>query len=340
MSRSDPPDIGEHADIRWLVASDPKRARQHFQRLLTEGGEPVRRFLSTASRPGDGRLRQMVATVYRTEPAASILEAWLTEWLAVETDEFTRTAVENALASRAPTPVRQRGSRGSPEQIVEAYRFVSDRLCHRIRNAMALPNAQLKRLTELIDQLPETNHRTDLQETVVAIQGGFVKIARNVEFNTDDHYLEWDAIAPIEWLSANERSLRERFGSARLVIRGHNTVRHARVRATPFLLETLFGNLWTNAVQASESPRSLELECAVDAPKREVLMVILDSGPGFSDAHLDDAFRQMFSTKGQSRGRGLLEIADAVARLQGAVSFVRRGEGDHRVSITLPLDGG
>jgi signal transduction histidine kinase len=327
----------DRLDIRWLTASDPKRARALFQSMLDAGGSSLDELLSAASRPGDGRVRQMIATVYRTVPTAAVLEPWLQKWLAVETDEFTRTALESALRSRGQAPIRQRAIRNAAELTVDAYRFVADRLCHRVRNAMALPNAHLKRLEMAVAMMPDGEERAELTAILSGIQAGFVRIARNVEFDTDDRYLVWDAVTLTDWLSSQERKFSERFGPAQLVINGHPLVRDCRVRATPFLLDTLFGNLWNNAVQASEPPCKLVLECAMDAGRSQLIVVVLDSGPGFTEQHLDMAFQQVFSTKSASRGRGLLEIADAATRLQGSVELTRRVGGDYRVRLTLPL---
>jgi sensor histidine kinase regulating citrate/malate metabolism len=54
--------------------------------------------------------------------------------------------------------------------------------------------------------------------------------------------------------------------------------------------------------------------------------------------HLETAFQQIFSTKSDSRGRGLLEIADAVLRLQGTVELTKASTGEYRIRITMPVE--
>src|SRR5207247_1253600 len=105
--------------------------------------------------------------------------------------------------------------------------------------------------------------------------------------------------------------------------------RHLRIRATAFLLDTAFGNLWSNAVQAAEqlSLPSCHITAEMnprndDGGKVWVDLLLRDSGPGFSSGLLASAFRLPFSTKAEARGRGLLEVADAVRRLQGEVKLV------------------
>ncbi len=116
------------------------------------------------------------------------------------------------------------------------------------------------------------------------------------------------------------------------------TVRRIRIRATQFFLETAFGNLWSNAVQAVESPCQIEVQCALDSERNQIEMMIVDNGPGFPETHLETAFQQVFSTKSDSRGRGLLEIADAITRLQGTAQLTKVGNGSYRIRINIPVE--
>jgi signal transduction histidine kinase len=325
-------------NLRWLAASDPKRARAAFQELLQRGGDALSALLTSASQPGDGRLRQMIATVFRTDSTATILEPWLRRWLEVEPDEFTKAAIESALASRSPAPMVRPAPRNPAAQALEAYRFVSDRLCHRIRNAITLPNAQIKRLEHLISETSDPTLKNELMQILAGLQTGFVRIARNVEFDTGDDYLAWQTVPLFSWLDSMEKEFTARFDAAKLVVTCDPVVRRATVRATRFFLETVFGNLWSNAIQAAEPPCRFELQCALDSRRTALDILVLDNGPGFSEAHLEAAFQQVFSTKSQSRGRGLLEIADAVTRLQGTVELAKVAAGEFRIRIRLPAE--
>ena len=129
--------------------------------------------LTAASRPGDGGLHQMIATVFKTDEKATILESWLHRWLEVEPDEFTKNAIESALASRAPAPAQRSASRNPTVQTVEAYRYVADRLCHRIRNALTLPNSQLIRLQYLVGDIGDPSLKQELMEILTGFRRGF-----------------------------------------------------------------------------------------------------------------------------------------------------------------------
>lgn len=325
--------------LRALAASDPKAARVAFNALLGGPADALSSFLKAASRPGEGRLRQMVATVFRTNATANDLEPWLRGWREVESDEFTRNAIDAALESRSPTPLQKPTARSSLIQSAEAYRYVSERLCHRVRNALTLPGTQINRLERLADRATDAETRAELTGILGGLQTGFRRIARSVEFDTDDGYLAWQSIAIVPWLETSSSQLASRFGSAKLLVNGDALTRRVRSQATRFHLDTLFGNLWSNAIQAVEPAECvIEVQCAVDSRKRSLLMLVIDNGSGFTASHLDTAFSQTFSTKSASRGRGLLEMADAVLKLQGDIRLVAVQGREYRIQIQLPIE--
>jgi signal transduction histidine kinase len=326
------------SNLRWLAASDPKQARVAFRALLQGQENALNDVLRSASRPGDGRLRQMIATVFRTEANATILDSWLRQWLEVESDEFTKAAIESALASRVPAVADRPPSRSSAVQTVEAYRYVADRLCHRVRNALTLPSAQIKRLEYLVGQVVDAALRQELAEILAGFQTGFLRVSRNVEFDTGDDYLTWQTIPFVSWLESTANEFAGRFGPARHTVTCDPAVRRARVRATRFLLETIFGNLWSNAIQAIDSPCNIDVQCALDSERGIIDILVLDNGSGFPEMQLDTAFQQVFSTKSESRGRGLLEVADAVLRLQGTVELAKVATEEYRIHIHLPVE--
>ena len=64
---------------------------------------------------------------------------------------------------------------------------------------------------------------------------------------------------------------------------------------------------------------------------------VLDNGEGFSEALIGVAFQQQFSsTRDVQRGRGLLEVSEAVDRLGGSVKLFQYQAGDFRIKILFP----
>lgn len=322
--------------LRQAAVTDPRAARAIVLRLLESAD--CEASLERLSSPGDGRVRQVVAMVHRLNAAhRARLDPWLRRWFEVETDEFTRSAIARALRPdehSAGATSRTVAGAGTANAI-GAYRYVSDRLCHRIRNALALPSTQLRRLEELAIAADEET-RMALLEVHRAIKAGLTRIARNVEFDVGDDYLTWKELELVPWLEKSASIFAARFGNARLQVACDARVRGVRIRGTEFLLETMFGNVWTNAIQAADAADTLLLEMAFDARAHRVSIVAIDQGPGFAEEHLDAAFQQSFSTKGSGRGRGLLEIADAVAQMQGVVTLRPDATGKYRLEIALP----
>ena len=152
--------------LRWLAASDPKQARMAFHDLLQADEALLNQVLTLASRPGDGRLRQMIATVFRTDANAISLEPWLRRWIEVEPDEFTKAAIASALATRIPEAAPNRSAGSQASHTLDAYRYVADRLCHRVRNALTLPNAQIVRLEQLAGDTVDPALKSELMEAV------------------------------------------------------------------------------------------------------------------------------------------------------------------------------
>jgi signal transduction histidine kinase len=228
--------------------------------------------------------------------------------------------------------------RGPAIQAVEAYRYVADRLCHRIRNALAFPGAQLNRLEHVIGDISDPTLKSDLMDILAGCQTGFLRISRNVQFDTGDDYLTWQTIPLMTWLDTAATEFTSRIGPAKLVIVCDPAVRRVNIRATRFFLDTIFGNLWSNAIQAVDPPCRFEIQCAVDTRQGTIEMIVLDNGPGFAETHLETAFQQVFSTKSESRGRGLLEVADAVVQLKGALKLVNVGNGQYRIRLSFPLE--
>jgi len=321
------------------VASDAKAARAQVSSLLAEGQTPeLAAILDRATRPGEGRVRQVIATAARLDTAAGRIKEALLTWLDTEADEFTKGAIRSALDSTKPAPARIPLSYQMPERFVEAYRYLAERLCHRVRNPLTKSASLLMRLQQLSQQTTDADSRDELVTIYSELQGLFQRVGRIVEFDINDGQTQWQAVALGQWLDGAGPLFAGRHGQATLVIQGSEEARRARIRATGFLLDTVFGNLWANAVQASE-----QVPCRITAEMKlvngSVEILFRDDGPGFSADQVEAAFRLAFSTKGESRGRGLLEIAEAVGRLQGAVHLVEVAAGEHRIRFRFPMDG-
>jgi signal transduction histidine kinase len=334
-----------YARLRKAVASDVKQARKDFCALLVGPSETLVAILELASRAGEGRVRQMIATAARVEPLTDPILPWLRRWLDLESDEFAHSAIIAALATRESAAPVVSALVEMPPAFVESYRYVAERLCHRVRNTLTIPTAMVVRLEQLCEQTTDPAVRSELMSIVARLRPALQRLSRIVEFDTGDGYVAWQSLALGEWLDGMAAGFASRFGHATFALIASAQARRLRVRCTPFLLDTLFGNLWTNAVQAADQlglPSchiTAEVNLRTDNAGRESVDVLLrDSGPGFSSQMIEGAFRLPFSTKAETRGRGLLEVADAVQKLQGEVKLVPVAANEHRILIRLPVE--
>ena len=101
-----------------------------MQELLADPQSDPSDFLSRLGGIGDGRLRQCVANAVIAQPALlTPIAANLQAWLAVETDEFARRSIADAVQRVGGSPRKTVQKTGLIDPaLVGAYRYVSDRL--------------------------------------------------------------------------------------------------------------------------------------------------------------------------------------------------------------------
>lgn len=321
--------------LRRLAVEDPKEARRVFLARLQANSNDLPEFLARLARPNESRLRQVVANAIRAHPEKGRLVPDLLRWRAAETDEFTRRAIEGALADVDITDIRT--SRANeriavPGQLTAVYRYVSDRLRHRMRNTMLSAQAQANRLTKLM----AGDLRAEVQATIAKLTDAMVSLGRELEAtDVDPEYFKQRSIVLADWL----QQLNLRYGSQyapmtlRLVDADKAPI---RVFATNYYLDTIFWNIWMNAQQAVGA--GCEIMVHFKITDQEVELLISDNGAGFSPELKDVVFLEVYSTKNHGRGRGLMEIQDAVERIGGHVELYEISPSEYRIRMRFPLD--
>ncbi len=93
--------------LRNLAVEDPLEARRKFLELLDSGSPALDDFLARIAAPADGRLRQIVASSLRSHRNKERLAPHLIVWQEIETDEFTRRAIDGALDGLDARPAAQ-----------------------------------------------------------------------------------------------------------------------------------------------------------------------------------------------------------------------------------------
>ena len=117
-------------------------------------------------------------------------------------------------------------------------------------------------------------------------------------------------------------------------------LRGARVSGDPFLLRQSLLNLLDNA--ADFAPAGSEVELQLRRQGSNLVMEVLDRGPGVPDYALDRAFERFYSLprpdgRSRSSGLGLCFVAEAVELHGGRVALANREEGGAVASIVLPI---
>lgn len=99
-------------------------------------------------------------------------------------------------------------------------------------------------------------------------------------------------------------------------------------------IQQMLGNVLDNAVEAASSTVWFEARRAGD----DLILTVLDDGPGFEPKLLSQIGKPYQSTKGRAGGGlGLFLVFNVARTLGGEVSVRNRVEGGAQVDITLPL---
>src|ERR1700682_157566 len=128
-----------YIQLKRMVLEDPKAARNEFLRLFDTASPHLEDIFSGAALPGESRLRHTIANAVRAHPEKHRVIPHLLKWRNAEVDEFALRAIDAALRDVDPREASAGGSRrnvGSSLQVSEMYRYVSQRLRHKLRNAM------------------------------------------------------------------------------------------------------------------------------------------------------------------------------------------------------------
>lgn len=323
--------------LRRLAVEDPKRARQEFCELLDGDKDGLNSILEAASAPGEGRVRQLIANAMRSRADKDKTVAYLMRWHQNETDEFAKRAIYAALdgVDKGAYKSEKHKTLVDPA-LVETYRYVTGRIRHQMNNALMGPAALLIRLADKVESVEDMSARGEIGSMVAELKDTLRHVGRVVAFVPEDDFFEMRSVVVLDWLNNMNAEYGQKYRSINLSMINESPTKELRIRANDYWLHTIFWNLWTNAQQAVEGT------CNVEVRARKVggsvQLTILDNGSGFPKEMREIAFQEKYSLKGSGRGRGLLEVQDAVERLLGGVQLVEV-QGHYRVRIHFPVEG-
>lgn len=322
--------------LRRLVRQNLKEARRQVQAVLAGGPDGRATFLAALGGVGDGRLRQCVANVVIADQSLlPVTTASLQAWLAAETDEFARRSIASALqqTATAKRPTHKAGL--IDPALVTAYRYVSDRLAHELRNTLLIPQGRLNELQSLVSTLGDDQTRARILSCLGQLGDEFQEVGRLAVSNPDDEYFRFRPITILDWIERMKGAYAKRYSALGFEPLGPPAALAAKVLANDYFLRLAFWNLWLNSHQTVGSMCKISIEFSIDAGM--LRLVVLDNGAGFRADAVGVAFHDRFSKNGDHRGRGLLEVQDAVEQLQGTAELVKHATGTYRVRLTFPV---
>jgi nitrogen-specific signal transduction histidine kinase len=113
-----------------------------------------------------------------------------------------------------------------------------------------------------------------------------------------------------------------------------------RVRVEPDVVEQVVVNLLLNSLDAvPEGAGEIRLDVAHDAGRQEVVLIVVDNGPGIAEHDLGQVFDPFFSTKEVNKGTGLgLTLVYGVMQdLGGSVQVENDPGGGARFTLGFPV---
>jgi signal transduction histidine kinase len=323
--------------LRRLAVENPRAARQKIEQLLNDDAGILEAVLARMSVAGEGRLRQLVANAVRSEDHRQRLQEHFAKWLTIETDEFARRAIETAQSRTAVILTKQTAPQPTADpRLVDMYRYVAGRVGHELRNALLAPKTRILRLRQTAQQIDDANLRSSIDSIVAQLEDDFAGVGRVVAFQPDDEHFAIRTVVLCDWIENMNASYAQKYNRIDLTVDDRTPTRKARVLGSDHLLRTIFWNLWVNAHQATGDPCRIRLELEMTEDLLNV--TVHDNGEGFPDELVGLAFDDQVSTKATHRGRGLLEINDAIERLHGHAQLARQRSGEHRVRLSFPRE--
>jgi signal transduction histidine kinase len=322
-----------YEELRGLSFEDPLGAKRIFTGIL-EGDDPtLRAVLDLAAASGDGRVRQVIARVAQKHPRRGKVVEALASWKETETDEFALSAIDDALKEIGGRHQRSKLPAEFPD-LSFTFRFLSGRLRHRVLNILPRAGISVNDLRDEIKRIGGDELLNSVLPMLDDMHASLRRLERAVSFEEEESYFTPARILLPDWLKTYYPKYQAQYGRIGLRLDFGPAHDQALVKASPFLLETVFLNLWNNSKQTVEGDTEVTLSGAVQGT--HLVVNVVDNGGGFTSSDPELAFRLQYSKKRDAeRGRGHMEVDDAMRRLGGDASVRPVPGHGYRVVLTF-----
>jgi len=194
--------------------------------------------------------------------------------------------------------------------------------------------AQHLRTLELLLNGGNDSKSLEAKGVVTQLRDSLRALSRIAEFNTDDSYFEWRTVDLAAWL----RSMTDSIFPECAIDPDYYRIKRGTVR--PNSSKTISCSTFCFGIcgkTLNRRRRPCEITVHINLYEVEAELLITDNGSGFSPEYADLAFVEQFSSLGSNRGRGLLEVRDAVRRLGGTIDLFQNASNEYRIRIRVPI---
>jgi signal transduction histidine kinase len=319
-------------ELEALARVDTVAARDKFLEIYSSKPDSRREFLSAVSKTRYSRLRQAIARAAVRLGSPSDIRAVLVAWRSVESDEFARAAYEDAL-TRPPQRERRKHRRlDELPDVSRTFRYLADRLRHRVLNAIPRAGISVDRLKRAIYELGD-QHKTALLPLVDDLRDSIARVERAIQIDDDVQQFESRRLDLIVWLGRYLAKYGAQWDGISVEVRTEIAV--CEIVAVEYLLETIFRNLLDNARRHAGPIPVVTIGIRIVGEFVEVN--VDDTGPGLTAGQASAAFDLPLGQ--QFVGRGFLEVRDAARRLGGeADTQPRNSSAGFCVRLRIPLE--
>jgi signal transduction histidine kinase len=231
--------------------------------------------------------------------------------------------------------------RSTEEQLIQAAKLaavgrLSAGLAHEIRN----PLASIKGSAEILaDDFPPENPKHRLLRVLVdesarlnQVLTRFLAFARPRPLERQEFSMADEIAGVVSLLQAQKEGRAVRFVTSPA---GSGAAASLRVRGDREQLRQVLLNVLLNACQAAGEQGEVRIAC--DTTDGMLRIRVHDSGPGFTEEALADAFTPFFTTKEQGTGLGLAVSHRIIESHGGRIRASNQLEGGGLIEIMIPI---
>lgn len=312
--------------LRELAYEDPLATKNDFLQILAENRVLAIAILTASTDQRGSRFRQIAARALGKKHLEADVAKVFNEWAETETDEFALSAIRDATALKAGTSEKRRRPQEpvQPLELEGTYKYVSSRLRHRVLNALPAVGMTIQQLKLDVQNAGSPQLAATLSLKLDQLYGHLSRLEKAVDFDEDSSYFQFAPIELVPWLLNHQVKFAREYGP--ITLEFENVGNAVFVHATPYWLETTFTNLWKNSVDAVGRERC-QITLRGTLSGNGLCLTVLDNGDGFQSTDVERAFQFQYSSKAKDRGRGHMEVGEAMERMNGSARVAATDRG-------------